>query len=157
MKQSVNTTYFFFSFCQQFLDLLAGDEEEHAVLLCNYFLFLGKKAWLMMGNAIPEVRPLRLAPTKENSCLTCLCYVPDYELICITILWVPREVAQRFHQGQRKAVMRREMVFSGTRTLITASVGGAFFGKSELFATQRPHLLTFLRILIPLVIECYSC
>lgn len=38
----------------QFLDLLAGDEEEHAVLLCNYFLFLGKKAWLMMGNAIPE-------------------------------------------------------------------------------------------------------
>ncbi|KAM6220251.1 coiled-coil and C2 domain-containing protein 2A isoform 1-T1 [Rhynchocyon petersi] len=38
----------------QFLDLLAGDEEEHAVLLCNYFLFLGKKAWLMMGTAIPE-------------------------------------------------------------------------------------------------------
>ncbi|XP_051056151.1 coiled-coil and C2 domain-containing protein 2A [Phodopus roborovskii] len=38
----------------QFLDLLAGDEEEHAVLLCNYFLSLGKKAWLMMGNAIPE-------------------------------------------------------------------------------------------------------
>ncbi|XP_029332850.1 coiled-coil and C2 domain-containing protein 2A isoform X1 [Mus caroli] len=38
----------------QFLDLLAGDEEEHAVLLCNYFLFLGKKAWLVMGSAIPE-------------------------------------------------------------------------------------------------------
>ncbi|XP_063086213.1 coiled-coil and C2 domain-containing protein 2A isoform X5 [Cavia porcellus] len=38
----------------QFLDLLAGDEEEHAVLLCDYFLFLGKKAWLVMGNAIPE-------------------------------------------------------------------------------------------------------
>ncbi|XP_006144956.1 coiled-coil and C2 domain-containing protein 2A [Tupaia chinensis] len=38
----------------QFLDLLAGDEEEHAVLLCNYFLSLGKKAWLVMGNAIPE-------------------------------------------------------------------------------------------------------
>ncbi|XP_043825575.1 coiled-coil and C2 domain-containing protein 2A [Dromiciops gliroides] len=38
----------------QFLDLLAGDEEEHAVLLCNYFLALGKKAWLVMGNAIPE-------------------------------------------------------------------------------------------------------
>lgn len=44
----------FLSFLQQFLDLLAGDEEEHAVLLCNYFLFLGKKAWLVMGNAIPE-------------------------------------------------------------------------------------------------------
>ncbi|XP_006884601.1 PREDICTED: coiled-coil and C2 domain-containing protein 2A [Elephantulus edwardii] len=38
----------------QFLDLLAGDEEEHAVLLCNYFLFLGKKAWLVVGSAIPE-------------------------------------------------------------------------------------------------------
>ncbi|KAM3938645.1 coiled-coil and C2 domain-containing protein 2A isoform 2-T2 [Leptodactylus fuscus] len=38
----------------QFLDLLAGDEEEHAVLLCNYFLAMGKKAWLVIGNAIPE-------------------------------------------------------------------------------------------------------
>ncbi|KAM4854722.1 coiled-coil and C2 domain-containing protein 2A isoform 1-T2 [Thomomys bottae] len=42
------------STCDQFLDLLAGDEEEHAVLLCNYFLWLGKKAWLLLGNAIPE-------------------------------------------------------------------------------------------------------
>ncbi|EMP39944.1 Coiled-coil and C2 domain-containing protein 2A [Chelonia mydas] len=38
----------------QFLDLLAGDEEEHAVLLCNYFLAMGKKAWLIIGDAIPE-------------------------------------------------------------------------------------------------------
>ncbi|XP_058048279.1 coiled-coil and C2 domain-containing protein 2A isoform X2 [Ahaetulla prasina] len=38
----------------QFLDLLAGDEEEHAVLLCNYFLALGKKTWLLIGNAVPE-------------------------------------------------------------------------------------------------------
>ncbi|XP_067894068.1 coiled-coil and C2 domain-containing protein 2A isoform X2 [Heterodontus francisci] len=37
-----------------FLNLLAGDEEEHAVLLCNYFLAMGKKAWLMIGTAIPE-------------------------------------------------------------------------------------------------------
>ncbi|XP_013886702.1 coiled-coil and C2 domain-containing protein 2A [Austrofundulus limnaeus] len=42
------------STCDQFLTLLAGDEEEHAVLLCNYFLFLGKKAWLIIGTAIPE-------------------------------------------------------------------------------------------------------
>lgn len=47
---------FFLSLNQQFLDLLAGDEEEHAVLLCNYFLGMGKKAWLIIGNAIPEVR-----------------------------------------------------------------------------------------------------
>lgn len=40
--------------------LLAGDEEEHAVLLCNYFLSMGKRAWLIIGIAIPEVsdRPL---------------------------------------------------------------------------------------------------
>ncbi|XP_054644566.1 coiled-coil and C2 domain-containing protein 2A isoform X2 [Dunckerocampus dactyliophorus] len=42
------------STCDQFLTLLAGDEEEHAVLLCNYFLYLGKKAWLIVGTAIPE-------------------------------------------------------------------------------------------------------
>ncbi|XP_032380927.1 coiled-coil and C2 domain-containing protein 2A isoform X1 [Etheostoma spectabile] len=42
------------STCDQFLTLLAGDEEEHAVLLCNYFLFMGKKAWLIIGTAIPE-------------------------------------------------------------------------------------------------------
>ncbi|XP_070118751.1 coiled-coil and C2 domain-containing protein 2A isoform X3 [Equus caballus] len=50
----------------QFLDLLAGDEEEHAVLLCNYFLSLGKKAWLMMGNAIPE-GPTAYVLTREQS------------------------------------------------------------------------------------------
>lgn len=68
----------FFSFSQQFLDLLAGDEEEHAVLLCNYFLSLGKKAWLMMGNAIPEVRPRRPTLTEQCTCLKWLCYVPDH-------------------------------------------------------------------------------
>ncbi|XP_056893551.1 coiled-coil and C2 domain-containing protein 2A isoform X4 [Takifugu flavidus] len=42
------------STCDQFLTLLAGDEEEHAVLLCNYFLFMKKRAWLIIGCAIPE-------------------------------------------------------------------------------------------------------
>lgn len=32
----------------------AGDEEEHAVLLCNYFLWLQKKAYLVLGHGIPE-------------------------------------------------------------------------------------------------------
>ncbi|XP_039694093.1 coiled-coil and C2 domain-containing protein 2A isoform X9 [Pteropus medius] len=50
----------------QFLDLLAGDEEEHAVLLCNYFLSLGKKAWLVMGTAIPE-GPTAYVLTREQS------------------------------------------------------------------------------------------
>ncbi|XP_068174546.1 coiled-coil and C2 domain-containing protein 2A isoform X2 [Antennarius striatus] len=42
------------STCNQFLTLLAGDEEEHAVLLCNYFLSMNKQAWLVIGTAIPE-------------------------------------------------------------------------------------------------------
>ncbi|XP_006873876.1 PREDICTED: coiled-coil and C2 domain-containing protein 2A [Chrysochloris asiatica] len=50
----------------QFLDLLAGDEEEHAVLLCNYFLFLGKKVWLMMGNAIPEGPTVYVLTWEQN-------------------------------------------------------------------------------------------
>ena len=34
--------------------MLGGDEEEHAVLLCNYFLYLGQSAWVVLGTAIPE-------------------------------------------------------------------------------------------------------
>lgn len=33
----------------------AGDEEEHALLLCNFFLTLpGVKAWVVLGDAVPE-------------------------------------------------------------------------------------------------------
>lgn len=34
--------------------MLQGDEEEHAVLLVNYFMHLGKTAYLVLGTAIPE-------------------------------------------------------------------------------------------------------
>lgn len=34
--------------------MLGGDEEEHATLLCNYFLFCGFKAWVLLGHAVPE-------------------------------------------------------------------------------------------------------
>ena len=37
--------------CDQFLQILAGDEEEHSVLLVNFFLGLGKKAWLLIGHS----------------------------------------------------------------------------------------------------------
>uniref|UniRef100_A0A3Q2QNJ9 Coiled-coil and C2 domain containing 2A n=1 Tax=Fundulus heteroclitus TaxID=8078 RepID=A0A3Q2QNJ9_FUNHE len=55
------------STCDQFLTLLAGDEEEHAVLLCNYFLFLGKRAWLVIGTAIPEQGTTVYVLTHEQS------------------------------------------------------------------------------------------
>eukprot|EP01135_Chromosphaera_perkinsii_P000381 Nk52_evm28s78 gene=Nk52_evmTU28s78 len=38
----------------QFLELGAGDEEEHAILLCNYFLYFKKNAWVVLGKGIPE-------------------------------------------------------------------------------------------------------
>ena len=49
----------FFSFCQlcfwqQFLQMMAGDEEEHAVLLANYFLYMKKVTWLIIGNVLPQ-------------------------------------------------------------------------------------------------------
>ncbi|XP_043918517.1 coiled-coil and C2 domain-containing protein 2A [Protopterus annectens] len=50
----------------QFLDLLAGDEEEHAVLLCNYFLAMGKKAWLIIGSAIPEGQTTYVLTYEQN-------------------------------------------------------------------------------------------
>ena len=39
---------------KQFLHMLGGDEEEHAILLCNFLLFCGFKAWVVLGHAIPE-------------------------------------------------------------------------------------------------------
>lgn len=39
---------------EEFLRMLAGDEEEHAVLLCNYFLHIGKAAYVALGRGIPE-------------------------------------------------------------------------------------------------------
>ncbi|GMH56876.1 hypothetical protein TrST_g14083 [Triparma strigata] len=48
--------------CQQFIDILAGDWEEHATLLANYFMYLSNKfpdkmgadIYLVLGSGIPE-------------------------------------------------------------------------------------------------------
>ena len=37
-----------------FLKMLAGDEEEHAILLCNYFLYMGITAYVVVGCGVPE-------------------------------------------------------------------------------------------------------
>uniref|UniRef100_A0A8C9KVJ1 Coiled-coil and C2 domain containing 2A n=1 Tax=Serinus canaria TaxID=9135 RepID=A0A8C9KVJ1_SERCA len=70
----------------QFLYLLAGDEEEHAVLLCNYFLGMGKKAWLVIGNAIPE-GPTAYVLTLEQSQYVIWnpstgCFYGQYDTFC---------------------------------------------------------------------------
>lgn len=50
---------------QQFLDMCAGDYEEHAILLCNYFNYIDRQAnnikdnkyvesFLILGKGLPE-------------------------------------------------------------------------------------------------------
>jgi coiled-coil and C2 domain-containing protein 2A len=38
----------------QMLEIGAGDEAEHAILLCNYLLSMGITAWVVLGRGIPE-------------------------------------------------------------------------------------------------------
>lgn len=68
-----------------FLTMLTGDEEEHAVLLTNFFLYLGKIAFLLLGSGIPEGDT---------------CYVLTYEDSGTWLVWNP-STAQCF--GARDA------------------------------------------------------
>ncbi|XP_052775366.1 coiled-coil and C2 domain-containing protein 2A-like isoform X2 [Mya arenaria] len=52
--------------CDQFLQMLSGDEEEHAILLVNYLLSFDMKAYLICGNAIPE-GPTSYVLTEEGN------------------------------------------------------------------------------------------
>nr|XP_020852514.1 protein CC2D2B isoform X4 [Phascolarctos cinereus] len=36
------------------INLTIGNKEEHAILLCNYFLYFGKKAWVLLGTSTLE-------------------------------------------------------------------------------------------------------
>ncbi|XP_050815260.1 protein CC2D2B [Gopherus flavomarginatus] len=36
------------------INLAVGNKEEHAVLLCNYLLYFGKKAWILLGTSMLE-------------------------------------------------------------------------------------------------------
>jgi hypothetical protein len=38
----------------QMLEIGAGDEAEHAILLCNYFLHFNLRAWVVLGMGVPE-------------------------------------------------------------------------------------------------------
>ena len=40
--------------CEQLLDFGIGSTEDKAVLLCNYFLYLGRTCGLVLGHGIPE-------------------------------------------------------------------------------------------------------
>ena len=68
-------------FSLQFIHMLKGDEEEHAVLLLNYFLYLGKQAYLVLGSAIPEGNTAYVL-TMETT--TQVSYMPS-QSSCMTI------------------------------------------------------------------------
>ena len=40
--------------CDQILHMMVGSEIEHAMLLCNFFTTIGKKAFLVLGQGVPE-------------------------------------------------------------------------------------------------------
>jgi len=54
---------------RSFLELSAGDEEEHALLLCNFFLAMQKQAYVLMGHGIPEGETAYVM-TRDSASLT---------------------------------------------------------------------------------------
>ena len=49
-----------------FLDLSAGDAEEHATLLCNFFLALRKEAYVLLGNELPDGETAYVLTKSDN-------------------------------------------------------------------------------------------
>ncbi|XP_078268853.1 protein CC2D2B-like [Rhinoraja longicauda] len=50
---------------QQFLNLILGGKEDHAVLLCNYFLYMRMNAYVLLGTSILE-GPSAYVITQDN-------------------------------------------------------------------------------------------
>jgi len=48
------------------LEMGAGERAEHAILLCNYLLYLKKEAWVVLGRGIPE-GPTAYVMTRADS------------------------------------------------------------------------------------------
>ena len=51
---------------EQFLQMMVGSELEHAILLTNYFLSLGKTCFLVLGKGIPEGKTAYVLTVEEN-------------------------------------------------------------------------------------------
>ncbi|KAG7277509.1 hypothetical protein CRUP_030671 [Coryphaenoides rupestris] len=114
------------STCDQFLTLLAGDEEEHAVLLCNYFLSMGKKAWLIIGTAIPEVRT-RMEASKVEFALAV--YVHPYPNNVLSVWVYLASLLRTSHQGPTAYVLTHEQ----SRYLIWNPSSGQYYGQYDTF------------------------
>lgn len=98
---------------------------------------MGKKAWLVVGNAIPEVRPLGWrSPRSSLSNMVLSCSRSWAALIFITVPGAAKKVAQRCHSRVWQPVMRHARVFGVLEPYTFEDV----LGKSEPFSTHHPHL-----------------
>ena len=52
--------------CDQFLQMMNGSEIEHAVLLANFFSFMGKKTFVVLGKGAPEGDTAYVLSLEEN-------------------------------------------------------------------------------------------
>ncbi|KAG2393318.1 hypothetical protein C9374_006849 [Naegleria lovaniensis] len=52
---------------QEFLDTKAGDWEEHAILLCNYLLSIGRLAFVVLGKGVPEGETAYVLTVENNA------------------------------------------------------------------------------------------
>lgn len=99
---------------------------------------MGKKAWLVTGNAIPEVGPLGwLSLRRSLSNMVLLCSRSWAGLIFIAVLGAAKKVAQRSHSREREPVMRHDRVFGVLEPYTFEDV----LGKSEPFSTHHPTWL----------------
>ena len=57
---------------QEFLDIKAGDWEEHAILLCNYFLYTERssESYIVFGSAVPEGNGIYVLRVETNDIIT---------------------------------------------------------------------------------------
>ncbi|XP_064344364.1 protein CC2D2B [Camelus dromedarius] len=51
------------------ISLAIGNKEEHAILLCNFFLYFGKKALVLLGTSVLEGRVAYVLTKETDECL----------------------------------------------------------------------------------------
>ena len=99
-------------YLQQFLRMLQGDEEEHAVLLVNYFLHMEKKAWVLLGT---QLHPLRMCHSQTTLMNILILYQPGNIVHFCTVSHAMRTIA-----SHARDVVKGEMLFSNA-PVITVS------------------------------------
>lgn len=59
-------TCYLWATSDQILNIGAADAIEHAILLCNYLVYLGYNAWVILGNGILEGKTAAVIVQQDN-------------------------------------------------------------------------------------------